>query len=309
MTGLVAPLLGRLPAGFSAADRDRIRRAYELAAVHHAGQLRKSGDPYITHPMAVAEIAADAGMDCDTICAALMHDVLEDTECDAARIRAEFGDEITALVQGMTDLDSRHDREAIDAADERVLALKVLDRLHNMRTIHPFDQAKRQLKSRQTLEVIAPLAERLGLRAVAEELESIARRHLPGNRVLAVGSLLLPRAHRVSYLDEWLGELEGVAARRTRTRFVFGLMYGMPALALTLRRSPGRLPGVLRWILRSNLRTWAPLGLLVGWMIMETARNSVGDAVAILITVPPVLHAGVSRLRARLGLSRQAGGE
>jgi (p)ppGpp synthase/HD superfamily hydrolase len=99
-------LLARLPVGFTATERDRIQRAYEFAAHRHTGQLRESGDPYITHPVAVAEIA-------------------------------------------------------VDAADDRVLALKVLDRLHDMRTLRALDQARRQLKSQQTLDVIAPLAERL----------------------------------------------------------------------------------------------------------------------------------------------------
>ncbi|MGP4099675.1 HD domain-containing protein [Nonomuraea sp. KM90] len=321
MTSLVAPLLARLPGGFTASERDRIRRAYEFAAHHHAGQLRKSGDPYITHPVAVAEIAADAGLDCDAICAALLHDVIAGTECDAAQVRAEFGDETTALVQGMAELDRRHDQAALDAADDRVLALKVLDRLHNMRTLQSLDQAKRQLKSRQTLDVIAPLAKRLGLPAIADELEAIARGHLPrdtgvAHRALALGSLILPSAFRGTYLCEWLGELDVLRSRRAHARFAFGVMCGMPALALALRRPPARtlrrrladlLPAGLRWVLRSNLRTWTPLAALLGWMVLETARSSLGDAVVILITVPPVLHTGVSCLRAKLGLDKAGG--
>ncbi|GAA1011768.1 hypothetical protein Aple_013090 [Acrocarpospora pleiomorpha] len=311
------PLLARLPAEFTAAERGRIRRAYEFAARRHVGQVRKSGDPYITHPVAVAEIAIDAGLDCATVCAALLHDVIEDTGCDAAQLRAEFGEEITTLVQSMTELDRRHDQAAIDAADDRSLALKVIDRLHNMRTIQHLDQEKQRLKSQQTLDVMAPLAGRLGLRDVADELESIARArltHLPGDtgatyQVLAFGALLLPVAVRASYLDEWLGELDVLRDRRARTRFALRLAISMPALALTLRRPTrhtltGCLLTFLRWILRTDLRTWTPLTVLLGWMIVETARNSLGDAVVILITVPPVLHAGVTRLRAKLGLGQ-----
>ncbi|GAA0986315.1 hypothetical protein GCM10009555_063490 [Acrocarpospora macrocephala] len=312
MTGLVEPLLARLPAEFTAAERDRIQRAYEFAARRHAGQVRKSGDPYITHPVAVAEIAIDAGLDCATVCAALLHDVIEDTGCDAAQLRAEFGDEIATLVQSMTELDQRHDQAAIDAADDRTLALKVLDRLHNMRTIQHLDQEKQRLKSRQTLDIVAPLAGRLGLRAIADELESIARdrlTHLPGDtgatyQMLALGALLLPAAVRASYLDEWLGELDVLRDRRTRTRFALRLALSMPALALTLRRPTRHTLTVLRWILRTDLRTWTPLTVLLGWMIVETARNSLGDAAVILITVPPVLHAGVTCLRKKLGLDQ-----
>jgi hypothetical protein len=317
MIGLVEQLLARLPVEFTAAEHGRIRRAYEFAARCHEGQVRRSGDPYITHPVAVAEIAIDADLGSDIVCAALLHDVIEDTECDAAQLRAEFGEEITALVQSMTELDRRHDQAAIDAADDRVLALKVLDRLHNMRTIQHLDQEKQRLKSQQTLDVMAPLAERLGLRAIANELESIARgrlRHLPEDtgamyQVLALGALLLPRAARATYLDEWLGELDVLQDRRARARFALRLAFGMPALALTLRRPTRRTPTdclltVLRWVLRTDLRTWTPLTVLLGWMIVETARNSLGDAAVTLVTVPPVLHAGVIHLRTKLGIGR-----
>ncbi|WP_433518159.1 HD domain-containing protein [Nonomuraea sp. CA-143628] len=317
MTGLLESLLARLPAESTAVERGRIQRAYEFAARCHTGQVRKSGDPYITHPVAVAEIAIDAGLDCATVCAALLHDVIEDTGCDAAQLRAEFGDEIATLVQSVTELDHRPDEAAIDAADSRVLALKVLDRLHNMRTIQHLDQEKQRQKSEQTLDIMAPLAGHLGLRAVADELESIARgrlTHLLGDtgatyQVLVLGSLLLPAAVRASYVDEWLGELDVLRDRRARTRFALRLALSMPALALTLRRpkwhtSAGHLLSVLRWILRTDLRTWTPLTVLLGWMIVETARNSLSFAVIILITVPPALHAGVTRLRTKLGLDQ-----
>ncbi|MFC5818069.1 HD domain-containing protein [Nonomuraea harbinensis] len=313
MTHPVTPLSTELSAGFTAVELGRIQRAYELAAHFHAGQVRKSGDPYITHPVAVAEIVAELGLDCDSVCAALLHDVITDTECTSARLRAEFGDEITGLVQGMSDLDRQYDQAAIDGADDRVLTLKVLDRLHNMRTLQPLPLAKRQRKSRETVDLVAPVARRLGLQAIADELETIARQHLPSDtglagRVLALASMILPAAFRASYRKEWLGDLEQLRGRRARAWFAVGLLYGMPALALALRRSPGRtsktwLLAVSHWILRSNSRTWAPLALFLGWVVMEIARNSLGDAIVALITVPPVFHAGVGYLRAKLGLS------
>jgi hypothetical protein len=316
MTTLLEPLLARLPADVPVTERDRIRRAYEFAARHHEGQSRKSGDPYITHPVAVAEIAIDSGLDASTVCAALLHDVIEDTECDAARLREEFGDEITTLVQNTTELDRCHDQAAIDAADDHALTLKVLDRLHNMRTLQYLDQDKQRLKSRQTLDLMAPLGRRLGLQDVSDELESIARDRLTllsGNadaihRTLALAALLLPSAARSRYLDEWLGELGVLPSRPARISFALRLTLAMPALALALRRPTrdtltGRILAALRWILRTDLRTWTPLTILVGWMIAATARTSIVDAALTLITVPPVLHSGVSRLRSKLGIS------
>ena len=150
---------------------------------------------------------------------------------------------------------------------------------------------------------------------ICDELEAIARTRLtdrpadPGAtyQALALGTLLLPAAARARYLDEWLGELDVLPNRPARTRFALRLILGMPMLALAQRRPTrdrltGRLVAALRWILRGDLRTWTPLTILVGWMIVETARTSIGDAAVTLITVPPVLHAGVTRLRAKLGL-------
>jgi hypothetical protein len=315
MTALLEALLAQLPADLPVTERDTIRRAYAFAARRHAGQFRKSGDPYITHPFAVAEIAVASGLDGATICAALLHDVIEDTGCEVARLREEFGDEIATLVQTMTELDNRHDQATIDTANDRVLTLKVLNRLHNMRTLHHLDEDKQCLKSRHTLDVMAPLARRLGLRDICDELTSIARDRLAilssdtgaAYQALALGTLLLPPVTRSRYLDEWLGELDALPSRPARARFALRLMLTMPALALTLRRLTRDtlthyVPAALRWILRTDLRTWAPLTLLVGWMIAETARTSIVDATVTLITVPAVLHAGVTRLRAKLGV-------
>src|SRR5262245_32152672 len=110
MTAPLAPLMALLPDALPVTERDRIRRAYAFAARRHAGRFRKSGDPYITHPVAVAEIAAGSGLDSATVCAALLHDVIDGTACDATRLRAEFGDEIAGLVERMTELDRQHDQ-------------------------------------------------------------------------------------------------------------------------------------------------------------------------------------------------------
>ncbi|TDE26524.1 HD domain-containing protein [Actinomadura sp. 6K520] len=313
MTAALESLLARLPADLPVTERDRVRRAYDFAARRHAGQCRKSGDPYITHPVAVAQIAACSGLDDVVVCAALLHDVIEDTGCHAVRLREQFGDEIATMVESMIELD--RDEAAIAAAADRVLTLKVLDRLHNMRTLRYLDEDKQRLKSRHTLESMVPLARRLGLRDVSEELASIALDRLAslpedapaGHRALALGALLLPPAARARYLDEWLGEIGALPSRRARAHFTLRLILGMPALSLTLRRPAHetlthRLLVALRWILRTDLRTWTPLVLLVGWVVVETSRTSLVDATVTLITVPPVLHAGVTRLRTKLGI-------
>lgn len=313
MTATLESLLARLPTDLPVTERDRIRRAYEFAARRHLGQCRKSGDPYITHPVAVAQIAACLGLDGVVVCAALLHDVIEDTGCPAVRLREQFGDEIATMVESVTELD--RNEAAIATADDRVLTLKVLDRLHNMRNLQYLDADKQRLASRHTLESMVPLARRLGLRDVSDELASIALDRLAalpedaaaGHRALALSALLLPPVARLRYLDEWLGELGALPSRCARFHFTLRLVLGMPALALTLRRPTNealthRLLIALRWILRTDLRTWTPLALLVGWVVVETAQTSLVDATVSLITVPPVLHAGVTRLRRKLGI-------
>ncbi|MEU5876700.1 HD domain-containing protein [Spirillospora sp. NPDC047279] len=286
-----------LPATITRTDRERIRRAYEFAARWHEGQRRRSGDPYITHPVAVAELAAGSGQDATMICAALLHDVLEGTGCERAELRAEFGEEVSSLVSGLADLPS---------ANERVLTLKVLDRLHNIRTIEYVDARKQRSKCEDTLEVTAPLAGRLGLRTVAEELERLASAHLgslarsPGlsSRALTCGAVLLPGAARSRFLEEWLGELDTLPTSGDRARFAWRVLLSVPRLAFTLRGAAWNVG--LRWILRSNVRTWIPLLTLLGWIIAETARDNPVDAVVVLITVPPVMNAGVRWLRDKL---------
>jgi hypothetical protein len=304
-------LLSRLPD----TERAQVRHVYEFAARCHEGRTRKSGDPYITHPVAVAEIAVEVGLDIPAICAALLHDVIEAPGPDVCQLRAKFGGEIATLVEDITELDRWHDRDALDAADDRAVVLKVLDRLHNMRTLRHLDRDKQRLKSRQTLDVMVPLAERVGLRDVSHELATIARDRLTDlsadtgatYQALTLGALLLPSTARARYLDEWLGELDALPNRPARARFTLRVTLGIPGLAFALRHPAreaptGRLLSALRWILKTDLRAWTPLTALVGWMIVATARTSIADAAVTLITVPPVLHAGVVHLRTRLGV-------
>jgi guanosine-3',5'-bis(diphosphate) 3'-pyrophosphohydrolase len=128
---LAEPLLAQLSGRFSGEELDRVRDAYEFAERSHEGQWRKSGDLYIAHPLAVAEAAAAARLDCTMVCACLLHDMPEDTGCDPRYLRAEFGDEIADLVDWLKAF--RYGAPVPD--DDQVITLKLLDRLHNMRTI------------------------------------------------------------------------------------------------------------------------------------------------------------------------------
>lgn len=167
------------------ADAALLDRAYATAARLHKGVYRKSGDPYITHPLAVATIAAEMGMDTTTLVAALLHDTVEDTDYTVSELTEDFGAEVAQLVDGVTKLDKVALGAAAEAEtvrkmivamahDPRVLVIKVADRLHNMRTMRFLPPEKQAKKARQTLEVIAPLAHRLGMANVKWELEDLA---------------------------------------------------------------------------------------------------------------------------------------
>ncbi|UDL77132.1 RelA/SpoT family protein [Corynebacterium uberis] len=179
------PLLGIHRQFHPKADVEVLAKAYETAERLHDGVFRKSGDPYITHPLAVATIAAEIGMDTTTLVAALLHDTVEDTDYTLADLSAEFGDEVARLVDGVTKLDkvalgAAAEAETIRkmivamAQDPRVLVIKVADRLHNMRTMRFLPPEKQAKKARQTLEVIAPLAHRLGMASLKWELEDLS---------------------------------------------------------------------------------------------------------------------------------------
>ncbi len=162
-----------------------IEQAYERAAYLHRDQRRRSGEPYITHPLAVATILADLGMTTPTLVAALLHDTVEDTEYSLDALREDFGDEVAALVDGVTKLDKVKYGQATAAEtvrkmvvamarDIRVLMIKLADRLHNMRTLRWMPPEKQDQKARETLEIYAPLAHRLGMNTMKWELEDLS---------------------------------------------------------------------------------------------------------------------------------------
>jgi GTP pyrophosphokinase len=172
-------------------DQEMVRRAYERALSAHAGQRRLSGEEYVNHPMEVAAILADLQLDAPTLAAALLHDTVEDTPLTAEEVEREFGPEVARLVEGVTKLgrislrsDQQQQAENIRkmmvamAEDLRVVLIKLADRLHNMRTLDPLPEVKRRKISRETLDIYAPLAHRLGIGQIKWELEDLAFRNL-----------------------------------------------------------------------------------------------------------------------------------
>src|SRR3954471_24666686 len=201
------------------ADLGLLQRAYDVADSKHEGQKRKSGDPYITHPLAVATILAELGMDTTTLVAALLHDTVEDTDYSLERLRADFGEKVALLVDGVTKLDkvelgSAAEAETIRkmvvamAKDPRVLVIKLSDRLHNMRTMHFLSPEKQAKKARETLEVLAPLAHRLGMATVKWELEDLSFAILHPKKYSEIVRLVATRApSRDTYLKQVIDEV------------------------------------------------------------------------------------------------------
>jgi GTP diphosphokinase / guanosine-3',5'-bis(diphosphate) 3'-diphosphatase len=182
---VLEPLLKTLRSNHPKADVRTVTRAYEVAERSHRGQTRRSGDPYITHPLAVATIVAELGMEEPTICAALLHDTVEDTALGLDDVRRDFGDEVASIVDGVTKLDKVKYGESAEAEtirkmvvamarDPKVLILKLADRLHNVRTIGWLPPDKQQRTAKQTLEIYAPLAHRLGMNTIKWELEDLS---------------------------------------------------------------------------------------------------------------------------------------
>ena len=168
-------------------DLDKLGEAYDVAYKQHNGQKRKSGEPYIIHPEAVAKILAELGMDEDTLIAGLLHDVVEDTDFTSEMVEEKFGSDVRHLVEGVTKLGALvfETKEEVQAEnmrkmflamskDIRVLIIKLADRLHNLRTINYMSKDKIKLKCQETLDIYAPLASRLGIYSIKFELEDIA---------------------------------------------------------------------------------------------------------------------------------------
>jgi GTP diphosphokinase / guanosine-3',5'-bis(diphosphate) 3'-diphosphatase len=208
----------------SQADSGLVRRAYAIAERMHRGQMRKSGEPYITHPLAVAHILAALGMDTTTLVAALLHDTVEDTSYTLPQLRADFGPEVSLLVDGVTKFDKVYfgDMAEVETIrkmliragqDVRVLVIKLADRLHNMRTLDARSPASRTRIASATQEVLVPLCDRLGIQALKRELEDSVLLNLEPESYAAIDEHVRNRPNWLSYLDTVIGTLQPRLAR------------------------------------------------------------------------------------------------
>ena len=204
MNALITPVVNRLRESQEGSDTSVVERAFEVAERAHKGQLRKSGDPYITHPVAVAEILLDFGLDANSIAAALLHDTVEDTSYSQESLRKDFGPEVASLVDGVTKLDRltygpTAEAETVRkmvvamAKDIRVLVIKLADRLHNARTWQYVEPESAERKARETLDIYAPLAHRLGMNAVKWELEDLSFKYIEPKKFEEIERLVQER--------------------------------------------------------------------------------------------------------------------
>src|ERR1700759_2064224 len=202
-------------------DRARVQDAFVFACEHHSSQRRKSGEDFIVHPVGVARICAGMRLDTETLCAALLHDTVEDTSASIEEVRERFGEEIAAIVDGVTKLTGiafqSHDEAQAEnyrkmmvamATDVRVILIKLADRLHNMRTIEAMPKQKQMDKARETLDIYAPLAHRLGIHAIKWELEDLAFATLHPPKYQEIKGLVAQqRAERERYVNQAAGYL------------------------------------------------------------------------------------------------------
>ena len=213
--GRIETLVSLLKKQGDSFDHELIKKAYDIAIEKHEGQKRLSGEPFFIHPFSVACITAKLGMDSESVAAALLHDAVEDTDLSISDVKRDFGDTIAMLVDGVTklgkinyvskeELQAENVRKMFIAMSEdiRVIIIKLCDRLHNMRTIDAQTELKQLDKSRETLEIYAPIAHRLGIRAVKEELEDLAIKHLdPVAYADIEGQLEKSKEYRLSYIE------------------------------------------------------------------------------------------------------------
>ncbi len=233
---LLEPLLRAVRNVHPKADLSLIERAFEVAARAHAGQKRRSGDPYITHPVAVAAILAELGMTPPTLAAALLHDTVEDTSYTLAQLRKDFGEEVAMLVDGVTKLDKVTYGDAAQAEtvrkmvvamsrDIRVLVIKLADRLHNARTWRYVPQASAARKARETLEIYAPLAHRLGMNTIKWELEDLSFATLYPKVYDEIVRLV---AERAPAREDYLAQVREVVAADLRAAKIKAAVTGRP---------------------------------------------------------------------------------
>ncbi|SRR5579875_727998 len=222
-SGPLEPVLAALRERTSRGDLELVRRAYQAAEQAHEGQFRQSGEPYISHPLAVATVVAELGLDHVSVAAALLHDAVEDTGMTLEHLEAEFGPAVAAIVDGVTKLDRLRfeSKEAQQAAtmrkmllamarDWRVLVIKLADRLHNMRTIAVLPEWKQRRTAQETLDIYAPLAHRLGIQEIRWQLEDLAFATLHPKRYAEIEQMVATRSpEREIYLAQVLETVRG----------------------------------------------------------------------------------------------------
>ncbi|HEY5184115.1 MAG TPA: bifunctional (p)ppGpp synthetase/guanosine-3',5'-bis(diphosphate) 3'-pyrophosphohydrolase [Actinomycetes bacterium] len=273
------PLFRTVRANHPKADLRDVERAYAVAEYRHRGQRRKSGEPYITHPLAVAQVLAELGMTGPTLAAALLHDTVEDTDYALDALRRDFGDEIASLVDGVTKLDKVKYGQASEAEtvrkmvvamarDIRVLVIKLADRLHNMRTMRFLPPDKQERKARETLEIYAPLAHRLGMNTIKWELEDLAFAILYPKMYDEIVSLVASRAPK---RDEFLAQVIDLVTADFRAAKIKAVVTGRPKHYYSVYQ---------KMIVRG--RDFADIYDLVGIRVLV---DSVRDCYAVLGTV------------------------
>ncbi len=235
-SAVLDPLFTVVRANHPKADLALIERAYQTAEHYHQGQVRKSGDPYITHPLAVATILAELGMTESTLVAGLLHDTVEDSLYTVAQLQADWGDEVAQLVDGVTKLDRMQYGETAKAEtirkmviamsrDIRVLVIKLADRLHNMRTLSFLRTDKQQRIAKETLEIFAPLAHRLGMNAIKWELEDLSFSILQPKVYEEISKLV---ADAIPQRERQLREVIDVVETDLREAKINAVVYGRP---------------------------------------------------------------------------------
>ena len=232
----ISPVVEKYRQRWPKRSPELVIRAYEAARTAHEGQRRKTGEAYITHPVAVAGVVADLGLDDTSIAAALLHDAVEDTSVELVALSDEFGSEVAGIVDGVTKLDrvrfaSKQAQQAATlrkmlvaiANDPRVLMIKLSDRLHNMRTVGALDGAKQADVARETLDIYAPLANRLGMQQVRDELEDLAFAALYPKRYAEIDRMLAERTpSQERFVDQVLSEVREQLSRMKTDATVTG---------------------------------------------------------------------------------------
>lgn len=279
LTGLLSKLETYLPP----AQVERVRDAYEFGAQAHQGQKRLSGEPYIAHPVAVADLLADLHMDPQTIIAAILHDVIEDTETAKDEIAERFGAEVAELVDGVSKLDQIQFRSRAEAQAEsfrkmllamvrdiRVIMVKLADRTHNMRTLGAMPPAKRRSIARETLEIYAPIANRLGIHSIKSELEDLGFKSLYPSRYRVIErALKKARGNQKQFVGKIADNLRGGLVKANIAGRVEGRQKHLYSIYQKMRRNRAPLSSIVdvfgfRIVVDSIDTCYRALGLVHG---------------------------------------------